>query len=106
MPRWYKGFYCYGKPQKVVEDIRKMVHWNHLGNIVPVVRVEKQAKHGRFLLFLAIESAVLGEIPEHAKSALLYHPILKTPIPKPSFNYEEIRTTVGAELDVHNYALS
>jgi len=105
MPRWYKGFYCYGKPQKVVEDIRKMVHWNHLGNIVPVVRVEKRAEKGRFFLFLAVESPALGEMPEKVKTTLLLHPSLKTPIPKP-FDYEEIKTAVDAELDVHNYARS
>ena len=82
-----------------------MVHLNQLGNIVPVVRVEKQAKKGRFLLFLAVESSALGEMPERVKTTLLLHPLLKTPISQP-FGYEEIRTTVGAELDVHNYARS
>src|SRR5712691_4989081 len=105
MPRWYQGFECYGKPSNIVDNIRNIVRWNDLGNMVPVVRVEKQAKRGRFLLFLAIESTALGEIPERVSSTVLHLPALKVPIRKP-FDYEEIRSAVDAELDVHNYASS
>lgn len=107
MPRWYRGFDCYGKPESVVENIGKLVQRNNLSNVVPVVRVEKQAGHGQFLLFLAIESPIVGEIPERVQSTLLHLPILKKPYLEP-FTYEEIRSTVGAKLefDVHNYAQS
>src|SRR5260370_11615227 len=105
MPRWYQGFECYGKPSNVVDTIRNIVRWNDLGNTVPVVRVEKEAKRGRFLLFLAIENSIRGEVPEGVRATVFHLPALRTPIPKP-FDYEEISSAVGAELDVHNYAHS
>lgn len=103
MPRWYMGFRCYGKPQMILGDITKVVQRNNLGNIVPVVKVERSVQHGPFYLFAAIESSALGEVPGVVQSTLLHLPALKTRLPG-FFTFEEIRGMVEGELDVHNYA--
>ena len=103
MPRWYMGFQCYGKSQMILQDIRRVVQRYNLGDIVPVVKVEKSVQYGPFYLFAAIESSTLGEVPGVVQSTLLHLPALKTRLPG-FFTYEEIRGMIEGELDVHNYA--
>jgi hypothetical protein len=95
--------------QTIIEDIRKIVQWHKLGNTVPVLRIEKLAgkrtRYQKFWLFLAIESLNVGEIPEKVQSTLFHIPALSWPEKEP-FTYEQIRTMVGPEQEVHNYARS
>lgn len=109
MPRWYKGFQCRGNVQTIIEDIRKIVQWHKLGSMVPILRIEKlegkRTRHQKFWLFLAIESPNIGEIPEKVQSTLFHIPALSWPEKEP-FTYEQIRTMVGPEQEVHNYARS
>ena len=96
MPRWYMEFQCYSNPQRIIEGIRRIVKRNNLGEIVPVVRVEKSVQHVLFYLFTSIESTTLGEIPAVVQYILLYLPVLRTRLPG-SFTYEEIQGMVEGE---------
>src|SRR5579871_6773756 len=104
MSRWYEGFACYGKPQAIMSQISNLVYRYNLGKYVPVARVEKKARGGQFYLFLAIDSPVIGEVPQEVRSQL-YNilPALRTSLKKP-FMFEEIRPFVGAEHDIRDYA--
>lgn len=103
MPRWYKGFSCAGvKPQVLIDQLAAQVHRYDLGHLIPVVRVEKRAGRGGYYLFLAIESPVIGQIPEPVQSSLLRLPLLSRSLDQ-AFTFDEIRRMVGAELSVHDY---
>ncbi|NJK82062.1 MAG: hypothetical protein HC914_20285 [Chloroflexaceae bacterium] len=78
------------------------VQQNDLGHLVPVVRVEKRAGRGGYYLFLAIESSVIGEVPEEVQSSLLRFHLLGHALDQP-FTFDEIRQMVGAEHAVHDY---
>ncbi|MCG8346799.1 MAG: hypothetical protein MI924_03325, partial [Chloroflexales bacterium] len=103
MPRWYKGFRCAGvKPQNLVDKLASQVQHYDLGHLVPVVRVEKRAGRGGYYLFLAIESPVIGQVPEQVQSSLLQFPLLGQALDQ-AFTFDEIRRMVSAELSVHDY---
>lgn len=104
MPRWYKGFQCGGvKPQALVDQLALQVQRHDLGHLIPVVRVEKRAGRGGYYLFLAIESPVIGQVPEEVvQSSLLHFHFLGHAL-DPSFTFDEIRPMVGAEHSVHDY---
>lgn len=102
MPRWYKGFRCGGsKPEVLVKQIAEYVTRYDLGHLVPVVRIEKRAKPSGYYLFLAIESAEVGQIPERVQSTLLQSKSLGQALDQP-FTFDEIRPMVGAEHSVHD----
>jgi hypothetical protein len=103
MPRWYKGFQCGGtKPQILVDQLAKQVQRYDLGHLIPVVRVEKRAGRGGYYLFLAIESPVIGQVPEVVQSSLIQFRLLGHALDQP-FTFDEIRQMVGAEHSVHDY---
>jgi hypothetical protein len=74
------------------------------------MRFEKGRKRGEFYLFLAIESQSTGDVPVAVQYVLPHFSSLGTPIQKPessffeSFTLDQIRTMVGAEHTVHDYA--
>ncbi|MDW8212769.1 MAG: hypothetical protein RMJ55_04380 [Roseiflexaceae bacterium] len=103
MPRWYKGFRCGGiKPQNLVDRIAKYVQQYDIGHLVPVVRVEKRAGRGDYYVFLAIESPVIGQIPEPVQPMLRQPNLLGQALDQP-FTFADIRRMVGAEHSVHDY---
>jgi hypothetical protein len=102
MPRWYKGFSCAGvKPQVLINQLASQVQRYDLGHLIPVVRVEKRAGRGGYYLFLAIESPIIGQIPEAVQSSLLHLPLLSRSLDQ-VFTFDEIRRMVGTELSVYD----
>lgn len=102
MPRWYKGFRCGGiKPTVLLRNIAEYVKVHDLGHFIPLVRVEKHARGGGFYVFLAIESAEIGQIPERVQS-IISQKWLGQPL-DPPFSFAEIRKMVGAEHLVNDY---
>ncbi|MEF3274071.1 MAG: hypothetical protein K6356_06645 [Chloroflexus sp.] len=103
MPRWYKGFHCSGlKPQRLINQLALLIQRYDLGDLVPVIRVEKQAGPGGYYFFLAIESPVVGQIPEKVQELLFQNALLRDAIEQP-FTFNEIRSMVSAEHIVHDY---
>jgi hypothetical protein len=76
------------------------------------MRVEKGKRGRLFYLFLAIESAKAGEVPDTVRTTLLQLSALHNPVPGQggigfhSFTLEDIRPMVGSEhkLEVYDYA--
>ncbi len=75
LQRWYKGFSYRGSPQILVEQIANQVQLHNLSQIVPGLRIEKEANsRKKFYFFLAIESIQMGDIPSEVKSNLIENP--------------------------------
>lgn len=103
MPRWYKGFRCGGiKPQTLIDRLTKYIQQYDVGHLVPVVRVEKRAGRGDYYIFLAIESPVIGQIPDPVQPMLRQPNLLGQALDQP-FTFAEIRQMVGAEHSVYDY---
>ncbi|WP_257235882.1 hypothetical protein [Nostoc sp. 'Peltigera malacea cyanobiont' DB3992] len=103
--RWYKGFSYRGNPQELIEQISKQVQRHNLGNLVPLLRVEKGVKSRKpFYFFLALESLQKGEIPTEVQSTLLQLSFFASAIKgSPSLSYEQIKSMVGVAHDVYEY---
>ncbi len=102
--RWYKGFSFTGKPQQLVEEVSKLVQKHELSDYVPLLRVEKGARRGRFCFFIAIESQKIGDIPTEIESVLLKLPFFQYPVKDSlGFSYDDIKHMVGVAYDVHEY---
>ncbi|MBD2413812.1 hypothetical protein FACHB389_19905 [Nostoc calcicola FACHB-389] len=102
--RWYKGFSYTGKPQQLVDEVSRLVQQHYLSNFVPLLRVQKGAKKGRFYFFIAIESSQIGSVPPEVESVLLKLSFFQYPIKdSPGFIYEQIKSMVGAAHDVYEY---
>jgi hypothetical protein len=99
--RWYRGYRTVGKSSQLVHQIGTAVRTLDLGRHIPVVRLEKRAR-GQFYVFVAVESAGPGVIPPEVEGFLSL-PILGNPLPMP-FRLEDIRSMVGGDMDVHDYA--
>jgi len=103
--RWYKGFSYRGNPQELIKQISEQVQLHNLGNLVPLLRIEKGVRSRKpFYFFLAVESLQKGCIPPEVQSTLLQLSFFKSPISgNPSFNYEEIKPMVGVAHEVYEY---
>lgn len=102
--RWYKGFSYTGNSKRLVEQISEQVQRHNLSKFVPLVRVQRGAKRGRFYFFLAIESSQIGEIPADVQSILLRLSFFQNPIKdSPGLTFEQIKPMVGAAHDVCDY---
>lgn len=104
--RWYAAFQCFGKAEKILQQISQQIRSSDLGTVVPRVCFER--KPGRqFYLFMAIDSETPGETP-HSIRTLLALPGLSRPIkhgPKfHPFKREDIKNMVASDIDVQDYA--
>lgn len=112
MPRWYLGFRCWAKNRQILANqFADQVQQHNLGKYIPVMRVEKGKKRGEFYLFLAIESDTTSKLPDAVQNILPHLSSLGTPLKKSdgfvfeSFSLDQIRTMVGVEHTVRDYAL-
>ncbi|NJO94222.1 MAG: hypothetical protein HC820_07475 [Hydrococcus sp. RM1_1_31] len=102
--RWYAGFSYRGNASQLVEKVSEKVNEYNLSKFVPLVRLEKGAKHKTFYFFLAIESIQPGQLPQEVQSYLIPLPFFKFRIKGcPSFTYEQIKPMVGVAHDVLDY---
>ena len=107
MVRWYLGYECRRKPEKLIEQISQIVRKEDLSSEVPLLRIQKEPKPKQgYYFFIAIESKAKGEIPESLeRSNMLKLDIFKRPVHRRRlpFDYSQIKAMVGASHQVENY---
>ncbi len=101
MSVWYAGFLCNRHRDELISTLSRAIARNDLGDIVPVMQVERRAGR-QFYLFLGINTEIPGVWPSAADA--LTRPGLLPNNRLGPFTQDQIRGMCSGDIDVHRYA--